>query len=73
MSNNICRNFKDKSFQKTTALFLTKNATKNPLSRKIGQDNGLFPVLQQGHPQAMLIPSRKKVVHFFPTKKEMKE
>jgi hypothetical protein len=72
MSNNICRNFKDKSFPKNYSSFLTKNATKDRLSRKIGQDNGLFPVLQQGHHQAMLIPSRKKVVHFFPTKKEMK-
>jgi len=73
MSKNICRNFKDNSFQKTTVLFLTKNVTIDRLSSKIGQDNGLFPVLQQGHHQAKLIPSRKKVVHFFPTKKEMKE
>lgn len=54
MSNNICRNSKDKLFPKNGILFLTKTTEKRLLFLKDRRDTALFSVLQQASPQAMI-------------------
>jgi single-strand DNA-binding protein len=60
MSNNICRNFKDRFFCKNRHHFLTKTLEINLLSSKNQPENGYFTILQPLNLQDMIASSNKE-------------